>query len=92
MLNFITTPCMVLSSTAPSAEVAAGETGPPLQGYRAAGDTRLSQCHAAREGMDRGQGGSPAPKRPRLFFSPRPGYISSNAPSAMIFSGDLDSI
>ena len=34
---------------------------PPLQGYQVAGDTRLSQCHAAREGIVRGRGGSPAP-------------------------------
>ena len=89
MLNVITTPWMVLSLTAPGAEVPAGETGPPLQGYRAAGDTRLSQCHAVREGIVRGRGGSPAPTRPRLFLSPSLGDISSNA---MIVSCDLDSI
>ena len=64
----------------------------PLQGCRAAGDTRLSECHAAREGIVRGRGGSPAPNRPKPFLSPSQGDISSNALSAMIFPGDLDSI
>ena len=75
---------MVLSSTNPSAEVSAGETP--------TGATPLSTCHAAWDGIGRGRGGRPAPKRPRLFLSPSLGDISSKAPSAMIFWGDLDSI
>ena len=52
---------------------------PPMQGYQAAGDIRLSQCHAAREGIFRGRGGSQAPNRLRLFLGPSFGEINSNA-------------